>query len=182
MKVAIRLTVTVCVIAWIAGCVRRAPSTAGAKPASSASESSRGAEADETFEATTTERGEVVDLVERFFFAPGQATLSPGADAAIARVANQLKSRRFRGRGVSIEGHSDSVGEAGEKLRLSEARAEAVAQALIQHGVEAARIQHRGFGDTRPLAPERRPNGKDSPEARARNRRVDIVLDDGRKR
>jgi flagellar motor protein MotB len=59
---------------------------------------------------------------------------------------------------------------------LSAARAEAIAELLVQHGVEAERIHSRGFGETRPLAAEQRAGGQNSLEARARNRRVDIVL------
>jgi outer membrane protein OmpA-like peptidoglycan-associated protein len=161
-----RAIVTIAAIAMLAGCTKRAPAD-GAIPA-----------AKPAYDATVTEPGEVAYLIERFFFAPGAATLSPDAEAAVARVATQLNERRFRRHRVSVEGHSDASGAADRNLQLSDARAEAVARLLIQYGVERDRIRSRGFGDTRPLALEHRPDGRTSPEARARNRRVDIVLAD----
>jgi outer membrane protein OmpA-like peptidoglycan-associated protein len=167
-RLAVIATVTLGEVALLAGCMRRVPASAGAA----------GTERDETFEATTTEHGEVAHLVERFFFDSGVVTLSPDVAAAIARVAERLNTRRFRRQLVLVEGHSDSVGTTTEKVRLSTLRAEAIARVLIEHGVEASRVQTQGFGDTRPIAPERRADGKDSPEARARNRRVDIIVED----
>jgi OmpA-OmpF porin, OOP family len=128
---------------------------------------------DETFDATTTEQGQVVYLVERFFFEPGQVELSADAESAIARVAARLNERRVRRRPVSVEGHSDATGTAETNARISAERAEGVAALLVQHGVHASRIHSRGFGDTRPLVAER---GRASAEVRARNRRVDIIL------
>lgn len=128
---------------------------------------------DGQFDATTTEQGQVVYLVERFFFDPGQVELSADAESAIARVAARLNERRVRRRPVSVEGHSDASGTAETNARVSTERAEAVAALLVRHGVDASRIHSRGFGPSRPLVPER---GRASAEVRARNRRVDVIL------
>lgn len=130
--------------------------------------------ADGRFDGTSTERGQVVYLVERFFFESGQVELSADAESAMARVAAQLNARRVRRRSVSVEGHSDASGTAETNMRLSIERAEAVAALLVRHGVDAGRIHSRGFGQTRPLLAER---GRTSAEVRARNRRVDVILD-----
>ena len=103
--------------------------------------------------------------------------LSREADAAIARVAARLNERRVRRRPISVEGHSDASGTAETNARVSTERAEAVAALLVQHGVDASRIHSRGFGHSRPLAPEPE-RGRASAEVRARNRRVDVILDD----
>lgn len=132
--------------------------------------------ADGQFDATTTEKGQVVYLVERFFFEPGQVKLSADAQSAIARVAARLNERRVRRRPVSVEGHSDTSGTAETNARISTERAAAVAALLVQHGVDATRIHSRGFGDARPLVPER--GARTTTEARARNRRVDVILGD----
>jgi OmpA-OmpF porin, OOP family len=147
----------------IAGCVRRVPAGHGA---------------DAAFDATTVERGDVVYLVERFFFPPGTTVISAEMEPAIARVAARLNERRYRRRAVLVEGHSDGSGPDALNERLSAARAEAIAELLVEHGVAAERIHSRGFGKTRPLAAEQRASGQSSLEARARNRRVDIVLGD----
>jgi len=72
----------------------------------------------------------------------------------------------------SIEGHTDSFGNAEYNLRLSEARAEAVKEWLVtQVGVPASRIETRGYGSTRLLVP-----GTGTPEEQQMNRRVEIVI------
>ena len=153
-----------CLTVSIAGCVRRVPATRD--------------DASGTFDATTVERGDVVYLVERFFFPPGATEISAEMEPAIARVAARLNERQNRRRAVLVEGHSDGSGPDALNERLSAARAEAIAELLVQHGVDAERIHSRGFGETRPLAAEQRAGGQNSLEARARNRRVDIVLGD----
>jgi outer membrane protein OmpA-like peptidoglycan-associated protein len=157
------MAAVVCLTVSIAGCVRRVPAAR---------------DGNGTFDATTVERGDVVYLVERFFFAPGATEIDVDAEPAIARVAARLNERRNRRRPVLVEGHSDGSGSEVMNARLSAARAEAIAELLVQHGVDAERVQARGFGETRPLAIERQAAGKNSGEARARNRRVDIVLGD----
>ena len=66
----------------------------------------------------------------------------------------------------------DSVGNDSYNLSLSERRAQAAGDALVQRGIDRARIASRGFGKSHPVAD----NG--SPEGRAMNRRVEIVIAD----
>jgi len=69
---------------------------------------------------------------------------------------------------IEIGGHTDNVGKPDYNLKLSDARAAAVRQWLIEHGIAAARLTSRGYGDTQPLVPNT------SDENRARNRRVEL--------
>jgi outer membrane protein OmpA-like peptidoglycan-associated protein len=69
-----------------------------------------------------------------------------------------------------IGGHTDSVGSADYNKKLSERRAASVVRYLTGKGVDAARVQARGYGATRPLVPE---SAGDT--ARAQNRRVELV-------
>lgn len=71
---------------------------------------------------------------------------------------------------VSIEGHTDDVGDAGYNLRLSERRAEAVYQRLIETGISAARLRYAGYGESKPLS------GNDTESGRAANRRTVFVV------
>lgn len=67
---------------------------------------------------------------------------------------------------ITVEGHTDSTGSAAYNQKLSEERASAVKQTLIQEGVDAARLQDKGFGEGKPVA------SNATREGRAHNRRV----------
>ena len=71
---------------------------------------------------------------------------------------------------ISIEGHTDSDGDEASNLDLSERRAEAVRARLIQeYGIDASRLESAGYGESRPVAPN------DTPEGKQQNRRVELV-------
>jgi len=82
--------------------------------------------------------------------------------------------------GVSLEviiavGHTDSIGSDAYNQRLSERRAGAVKAYLVSKGIEANRVYTEGKGERQPVA-ENRINGRDNPEGRAKNRRVEIEV------
>ena len=71
---------------------------------------------------------------------------------------------------LTIEGHTDNVGNAAANRALSEQRAAAVKAYLVEkHGIDAGRLQTAGFGDAKPAAPNA------TPEGRQQNRRVELV-------
>ena len=72
---------------------------------------------------------------------------------------------------VEIAGHTDASGGARDNLALSQRRAEAVMEYLVQHGVALRRLTARGYGEDQPLV-----RGT-TPEARARNRRIEVHMD-----
>lgn len=80
------------------------------------------------------------------------------------------------GGAITLSGHSDSKGNDSANLRVSRQRAEAVRDYLVEKGVAPTRITVIALGETRPLAPNAHPDGSDDPEARARNRRVEIAI------
>lgn len=69
----------------------------------------------------------------------------------------------------SVEGHTDSDGDDASNLKLSEARAKAVLQKLIESGIEKDRLVSKGHGESKPMT------GNDTPEGKAQNRRVEFV-------
>jgi len=78
---------------------------------------------------------------------------------------------------VRIEGFTDSKGAADYNLRLSKARAESVAHWMIEHErLRGGDLATRGFGATRFVAPNTKPDGGDDPAGRQKNRRVEIVI------
>ena len=101
-------------------------------------------------------------------FATGSATLSAAARAELRVLATVLAG--YPGHIISVEGHTDAVGDAGANHRLSLERASAVRAALIVEGVDPLWSGVRGFGADRPVASNTTPAG------RAVNRRVDIHI------
>ncbi|MCC6503997.1 MAG: Outer membrane porin F precursor [Alphaproteobacteria bacterium ADurb.BinA280] len=115
-------------------------------------------------------RGQVMTL-SGDAFASGGASLRPEADANLQRVIQFVQGQPTAR--VLIEGHTDSQGSANLNQVLSQKRAEAVRDALIAAGVEAGRLRALGSGEDRPI------DDNSSNEGRARNRRVEIVLEQG---
>lgn len=75
---------------------------------------------------------------------------------------------------IHIIGHTDGRGSASYNLDLSQKRAEAVANELVEGGVDKERIKAKGAGSEQPLFEE---GGEDDEEARARNRRVEVIFE-----
>ncbi|MBX3594006.1 MAG: OmpA family protein [Sphingomonas sp.] len=99
-------------------------------------------------------------------------------DAARAQIDTLLETPAMQAGGaITLRGHSDSRGSDGDNLVASRKRAEAVAAYLTAHGVAADRIAVIALGETRPIAPNANLDGTDNPDGRAKNRRVDIVVD-----
>jgi outer membrane protein OmpA-like peptidoglycan-associated protein len=117
--------------------------------------------------ARETDRGLELTIGD-VLFDPGQASLKPGALPALARLAAFLRDHPDRQ--VLIEGHTDSTGAPDSNLKLSLARADAVAQTLVAQGVDGSRISPRGFGEATPVA------SNDTAAGRLQNRRVEIVV------
>ena len=120
-------------------------------------------------EAQQTERGLLVTLGD-VLFAFDKAELSAQAAPRMDKLASFLA--QFPDRKVLIEGFTDSVGSDRYNLSLSERRAQAARDALVQRGVDRTRIAARGHGKSHPVA------SNASPEGRAMNRRVEIVIAD----
>jgi outer membrane protein OmpA-like peptidoglycan-associated protein len=78
---------------------------------------------------------------------------------------------------ATIEGHTDSIGSADYNQRLSERRADAVKDWLVSHNFLPSSTPTKGYGKTRPIAPNSNPDGSDNPAGRQRNRRVEVVVD-----
>lgn len=116
-----------------------------------------------------TEEGILVNLgSNELRFASGSATLPARQLPTLDRTAALLKARPELT--ARIEGHTDSLGSADINERLSQQRAEAVRQALIERGIEPKRLTARGAGAAEPIADNRTARG------RRENRRVEILV------
>jgi chemotaxis protein MotB len=124
------------------------------------------------------ERGLVISLASDAFFNPASARVNIEETREILlRLASLLNSNEVGGRKIRIEGHTDSVdidpaGPWQDNWQLSSERARAVLRYLTDFGVEERRFQVAGFADTMPVSSNL------TPEGRAYNRRVDIVIID----
>jgi len=125
-----------------------------------------------------TSRGVVVNLPD-VLFEFGRADMTRDAKRTVRDIADVLH-RSAHGRQVSIEGHTDAIGSQAYNQRLSQLRAESVADALVSAGVHRRRLHARGFGKSRPVAPNT-VHGRDDPRGRAKNRRVEVIIENPRR-
>ena len=102
-------------------------------------------------------------------FAPGSADVPAESSDVIRQSADALK-RAAPGTKVEIQGHTDNTGDAAGNVRLSQARAEAVKNAFVAAGVNAAMLTTVGYGDTKPRATN------DTEFGRFQNRRIEYAL------
>lgn len=122
------------------------------------------------------ERGLVISLAADAYFRPASAEIEmEEARAMLVKLSDLLTSRDLAGRKFRIEGHTDSsptdpAGPWRSNWELSAARSLNVLHRLVEYGVEEKQFQVAGFADTVPLASE------GTPEGRAYNRRIDLVI------
>ncbi|MGE0681467.1 MAG: OmpA family protein [Candidatus Binatia bacterium] len=126
-------------------------------------------------DARETNRGIVVNLPD-VLFEFNSHRLTAGARDKVARIASVLKDRAGNRR-VAIEGHTDAIGSEAYNQVLSKHRAESVTRELAHDGVREARLVTRGFGERYPVAPNTREDGADNPHGRAKNRRVEVIIE-----
>jgi len=100
-------------------------------------------------------------------FDTGKSTIKPESQAIVDEIYTLLNTNPTLK--VSIEGHTDNVGNAADNKSLSEARAKAIFDALAAKGIKKERLSSSGWGQEKPVADNR------TEEGRAKNRRVEIV-------
>lgn len=120
-------------------------------------------------EAQQTERGLVLTLGD-VLFDFDKASLKPGGRRAVSELTSFLQE--YPERNVMIEGFTDNIGSDQYNHELSQRRANAVRQALMNNGISRSRIQTRGYGEQYPVA------GNNTEAGRQRNRRVEVIISD----
>jgi outer membrane protein OmpA-like peptidoglycan-associated protein len=126
------------------------------------------------FQTRVDDRGVTV-LVTDVLFDYDSDALTEDGRAAVGKIAEIVKRLAPQQR-LICEGHTDGRGTDAYNFELSLRRARRVADALSGAGIETGRILSQGLGESRPLAAEKKPDGSDDPEGRARNRRVEVVI------
>jgi outer membrane protein OmpA-like peptidoglycan-associated protein len=112
-------------------------------------------------------RGLIANMSD-VLFKSGSFELLTGARERLAKVSGIVLA--YPSLRLSVEGHTDSVGGDDYNQQLSERRAEAVRDYLVQQGIASDSVTASGFGKTAPVA------SNDTPEGRQQNRRVELVL------
>ncbi len=120
---------------------------------------------------TQTNRGISVEINASVLFASGQAQVRPETERALQEVARVLAKTE---QGIQVEGYTDnapiSTSQFPSNWELSAARASSVVRLFIDNGVAEPRMSVIGYGPNRPLTPN------DTPDNRARNRRVTVMI------
>lgn len=109
-----------------------------------------------------------IEILQQVRFASGNATILPSSATLLASVVDAIVRNDFKK--IRIEGHTDNKGSKSANLKLSQDRARAVGDYLVKAGIEPARIETAGFGDTRPIAPNMTARGREL------NRRVEFII------
>ena len=121
------------------------------------------------------EEGLVLRFQDSSLFDQGSATLKPQSYNVLKYVGGILKSKNFKDKFVSVEGHTDNVpintSTHQSNWELSGNRASNVVRYLIENqGIDPKRLSTAGYGEYHPVAPN------DTPANMAKNRRVDIMI------
>jgi outer membrane protein OmpA-like peptidoglycan-associated protein len=117
-----------------------------------------------------------IELAADVLFDFDKSTIKPEAATALHNVAEIIRAKG-QGRAVRIDGHTDGKGGASCNFRLSLSRADSVRRWLAaKEALGRVKMTTQGFGATKPVAPNAKPDGSDDPEGRQKNRRVEIVL------
>lgn len=111
----------------------------------------------------------VLNMPGNVTFATDQSDVQGSFYPVLNSVARVLKE--YEKTLIHVTGHTDSTGGYQYNMGLSQRRADSVSSYLAAQGVQAVRLQARGFGPDRPVA------GNETPEGRQQNRRVEITLE-----
>lgn len=107
-------------------------------------------------------------ILENIFFESGSATLLESSNYEIDKLYQLLsKNENLK---IEIIGHTDNVGSDSDNMRLSDSRAKAVYDVLIDKGIDASRLSHKGMGETKPIA------DNSTPEGQRTNRRTEFII------
>jgi len=113
--------------------------------------------------------GKEIRISRQIHFETDSAKILGDSNALLEEIADVLQ-RNTGIRKVEIQGHTDNTGTPDHNLALSDARANSVKQWLVGAGIDPARLVSKGFGQSRPLAPNVTAGN------RARNRRVQFII------
>ena len=107
-------------------------------------------------------------ILKNIYFEFDKATLLPSSHNELGKLVDLMLDNKSLI--IEIGGHTDNVGNESYNLTLSNERALSVKNYLIEKGVEPLRVQHKGYGKSKPIT------NNDNDEGRQINRRVEFVI------
>ncbi len=109
-----------------------------------------------------------IEIAEKIYFETGKAVILPQSFSILNSVAQAMKDYdQIR---IEVQGHTDSDGSASYNRKLSDSRANSVRQYLIEAGIDATRLEAKGYGEDKPIDTNATDEGKE------RNRRVEFKI------
>jgi outer membrane protein OmpA-like peptidoglycan-associated protein len=111
-----------------------------------------------------------VIALRNIFFNTASYELLPASNAELDKLVQLLRNNPTLR--IELGGHTDNVGNDAANQKLSEQRAQAVREFVVNKGIEGTRITAKGYGETRPVADA----DNDTEEGRARNRRTEVTV------
>ena len=129
--------------------------------------------------ATQTDQGIVINLPENILFDFDKSEIKPEAEPTLKKISDLLAF--YKDSPMQINGHTDNKGSDEYNQKLSERRAEAVKKYLSEKfSVADSRLKAKGFGESKPIAENAKPDGTDNPEGRQKNRRVEVIIENAK--
>jgi outer membrane protein OmpA-like peptidoglycan-associated protein len=119
-------------------------------------------------ELSATDKAKVKEAFQNLLFETGKAIIKTSSYKSLNKLAEVLRDNPDAN--LSLKGHTDNVGDDDSNMTLSQNRANAVKDYLIQQGIDGSRITAEGFGETKPVADNNTPAG------RTKNRRVEMDI------
>ncbi len=107
-------------------------------------------------------------VLENVFFDVDLAVLKEESLVELGKLFKILKANPTMN--IELSGHTDSDGDDDHNMELSKRRAKAVVDWLIKEGIDSKRLSHKGYGETKPIAPN------DTAENKAKNRRTEVLI------
>jgi OOP family OmpA-OmpF porin len=113
-------------------------------------------------------------VIKNILYDFDKATLRPESEMVLNELVAILNNNpKIK---IELSSHTDSIGSDAYNLVLSQARAQACVDYIIAKGIDKSRITARGYGKTRPIAPNSMSDGKDNPDGRQLNRRTEFMV------
>jgi OOP family OmpA-OmpF porin len=113
-------------------------------------------------------------VIKNILYDFGKSTLRPESEKVLDSLVKILVDNPKMK--IELSSHTDSVGSDAYNIKLSQARAQSCVDYLETKGIPESRLFAKGYGKSRPIAPNSLPNGKDNPEGRQLNRRTEFTV------